>query len=395
MPQLTEGLTDRRDEHMPTLPSQSYLAWKISLSVLHALAIASGIYRLVHRFRVRKAGWDDYLVCIPVVLDIACIILFWFRFPAPPNIGQMPSQLQQVLDSFWLSLAPYLAIIWSTRAVLALSMVRIFPPKHRARQISFILTYLMGGAWIATVVVTAFTCKRPSTPSLMAIETKMCLKSTGKFPVTNIFLFVVDFVGDILLIVAPLIFFWKIKLPRAERRLILTVSCASFLTLLSAIVFAALTVGDLSLGNDSTLIISGMASIEAGTSLLVCNLAVVTTCLYQFITIRTSTISSSDTTLQTGASTDQRGQQDSNTQRYRTRTNTSQHFLSTTDLVSTPLNLTEISDFSLLSRSDSSLSSKSSEARSNFESLPSSGRQHAEHAENTRVTSPTRLHLPL
>ncbi|KAF8153755.1 hypothetical protein B0H34DRAFT_753183 [Crassisporium funariophilum] len=279
---------------MPTaaLPPQSYLAWKVSLTFVHALAIGSGVYRLVHRFRLQKTWWDDYIVFVPLVLEIPSIVLFWIRFPHrfDPNVP-IPSRLQ-ALDSYWLSTLPFLTIIWSTRAILALSVARIFPPRHRARLASLILAYSMGIAWVACILVTTLSCKKLRSNKLLENELKDCIKGVGGFPRVNIFLFTVDFLADAILVAAPLVFFWKIKLPRAEHRLILSVSCGSFLTLLSAIAFAALTISNINLGEDSFLIIAGLGRLEAAVSLMVCNLAVVITCLYRLFRTGTSPLQS-------------------------------------------------------------------------------------------------------
>ena len=52
----------------------------VSVTVLHLLAISSAVYRLRHRFRIRRAWWDDYVVFVPLALDVVYTPLFWVRF---------------------------------------------------------------------------------------------------------------------------------------------------------------------------------------------------------------------------------------------------------------------------------------------------------------------------
>lgn len=46
-----------------------------------------------------------------------------------------------------------------------------------------------------------------------------------------------DIIGDTLLVLCPMVWFWNIRLPPKERRFILLTFCGNVLTLLSAIVF--------------------------------------------------------------------------------------------------------------------------------------------------------------
>ncbi|KDR79716.1 hypothetical protein GALMADRAFT_63033 [Galerina marginata CBS 339.88] len=69
------------------VPLQSYLGWKVAVSFLHAFAIGSTLYRLTHRFRIRRLWWDDYIVCVPVVLNLAICIMVWIRFSRRGECG--------------------------------------------------------------------------------------------------------------------------------------------------------------------------------------------------------------------------------------------------------------------------------------------------------------------
>ncbi|KDR69770.1 hypothetical protein GALMADRAFT_145172 [Galerina marginata CBS 339.88] len=235
-----------------TLPPQSYLGWKVSMSILHILAIGSTIYRLIHRFRIQKTWLDDYIVFVPLVLDSIYWPIVCFRFShVDPNNEPWS---HRVLSSYWLSTFPFLLIVWATRIVLALSLARVFPKKHPARLCAFVLITFM------------------STGLLIVNEGQDCIKGVGGYPIKNTFLFAADFVGDILLVIAPIVFFWRLRLPSRERRLILMVFCGSILTLLLVIAFKIICSDDkISPGKDAVLIVAGLASIEAAISLFVCH----------------------------------------------------------------------------------------------------------------------------
>jgi len=265
------------------IPLQSYTAWKVSLSILHAVAILSTLYRLVHRFRMRRSWWDDYVAFLPLVLDPTYWMLTLIRFNHRVRDLTHPTQTFRVLNSFWLSLLPYLLIVWSTRVALALSLGRIFPLKHPARRWSYILVGIMIVSCIASILVSNLTCTYTSS-LLVLFEVTHCDTGAGGFLIQTIFLFAVNVFGDLLLVISPLIFFWRIKLPAGERRLILVVFSGSTLTLLAGIVVATIFLNkDVFPGVDYLLILEGLCNIEAAVSLFVCNLTVVSTCFYQAV----------------------------------------------------------------------------------------------------------------
>ncbi|KAF8901909.1 hypothetical protein CPB84DRAFT_1729440 [Gymnopilus junonius] len=264
-----------------TLPPQSYVAWKVSILILHLVAAISTIYRLVHRFRIRRPWWDDYLVFFPLAVDIMYCILTWIRFPHRYSYPLDLSKPMIVLNSIWLSLFPYLLVIWTTRMALALSLARIFPERHPARIWSFCLVVIMLLTCLSCMLVSTYTCTYTS-PIKSLLDATHCETGAGGFALQAILLVAHNITSDLLLIISPLIFFWRVGLPAMERRLVLFVFCGSILTLLTAASLAILFLNKgIATGVDSLLILVGMCNIESAISLTVCNLTVISTCLYR------------------------------------------------------------------------------------------------------------------
>jgi len=94
---------------------------------------------------------------------------------------------------------------------------------------------------------------------------------------------ILDFVADILLIVSPLTMLWKVKLPKAQRRLILALFSSSVFSLLASIAFCVTWALSAQFGPDSRIITRMTAQLQAAISLLVCNLLVVTMVFYRLI----------------------------------------------------------------------------------------------------------------
>ncbi|KAF9476674.1 hypothetical protein BDN70DRAFT_882138, partial [Pholiota conissans] len=211
---------------------------------------------------------------------------FWFSVPRELVASQSaPTVLSSlvILNSFWFKRFIFTVILWSTRIVLALSLVRLFPARTPARILSMLLVAIMLCFLVATFLISATTCHR-KTALLLANEPTDCTKGFAGFALVDAFVFVGDIGGDILLVICPLYWFWNIRLPTKERRLILLAFCGNMLTLSFVVIYVILVA--LSVGNtvvDQYLIRVGMARLEVAISLFVCNFTVVSTSIYRLV----------------------------------------------------------------------------------------------------------------
>ncbi|PPQ90339.1 hypothetical protein CVT25_007741 [Psilocybe cyanescens] len=264
------------------LPHKSYLGWKIVITIFHLFATTSTIYRLVHRYRIRRLWRDDYILFVALALDISHWPIYWARSPSVEGSSKSFIKTQQILNSYWLTIVPWFLILACTRISLALSFARIFPPRHPARRWSFTLVFFFILNFTGTVLATTLTCKAAS-GLLVASEMSECIRVSNGVPLKNIIVFVADASSDLSLILTPLYFFWGIKLPAQERRLILTFFCGSTLTLLSAVMYAVIANSQsvASLKKDWSLVNLGLGAIETSMSFVGCNSVVISTCFYQ------------------------------------------------------------------------------------------------------------------
>lgn len=162
----------------------------VTLTIFQAIAISSTLYRLFRRYRIQRLWWDDYVVVIPLVMDIVYTVIFCLQFrdsgeSSSVMVGFMNDEsiprrctdpsLEKVLEIYWLQIFFLLTIVWyaiksllgsrslsrivrSTRIVLALSLGRIFPSSHRARKSSIVLAGIFLLAYVLSVVSPLFTC---------------------------------------------------------------------------------------------------------------------------------------------------------------------------------------------------------------------------------------------
>ncbi|KAF8638739.1 hypothetical protein AX16_010462 [Volvariella volvacea WC 439] len=228
------------------------LPWKICLTILHCCGISSSLFRILHRFFSRSAWWDDYVAIVPFVAEILhCAMLWMFKNQGVGPISRKPF-------SFWLSTVVYLLQLWSSRVCLALSLARVIPDGQLTRKLAFHIAaaFALGGAGMLVGRVAACV---PRTESGSAKQSAQCIMHSG----LAIAGFTVDIIADLVLVACALISLWNVKLPKNERRLILSVFSASALTCIVAIVYMMLVLSPLNRPPMGPIYMAMMPHIEA------------------------------------------------------------------------------------------------------------------------------------
>ena len=59
-------------------PSTEY--WKVCMTLLHIVVIGTTCLRLLHRCQTKRMWWDDYITIIPLLVDVAYVVLMWLKF---------------------------------------------------------------------------------------------------------------------------------------------------------------------------------------------------------------------------------------------------------------------------------------------------------------------------
>ena len=159
---------------------------EVSASIFHFLVLGATLLRLIHRWRTRKIWWEDYTVCIVLLVDTILVILTWLRFRfggkhthfTPKWLWQyfvvhdiITGKVQGFIYSAWLSAAMAWAVIWwlfyfsfisqaywhhstrGSRFSLCLLLARIFPENHFFRRFSFVLSITFSLSYVAFLLV--------------------------------------------------------------------------------------------------------------------------------------------------------------------------------------------------------------------------------------------------
>ncbi|KDR81176.1 hypothetical protein GALMADRAFT_241731 [Galerina marginata CBS 339.88] len=260
-----------------TLSPQAAIAWEVGVTLLQAIAIASTVVRLAHRWRTDRMWWDDWTAFPPLFFDIMYVIILWLRVA---TIHSSRTKGEVFLFSTIFNVFLFRSVVWLSRISLALGISRIFPPKHRCRYFAFGLAALFLCAYIVNITTTALFHAGPPA-SACSTEDKECTRAAVRVWIMNLITLTFDAFADVILVVTPPIMLWKVRLPRNQRRLVLALFSSSILSFLASLAFVLVWMLNSHLGPNGYFIMMLCAHLQAFVCLLVCNLLVVTMLFYR------------------------------------------------------------------------------------------------------------------
>ncbi|KAF8149030.1 hypothetical protein B0H34DRAFT_734551 [Crassisporium funariophilum] len=276
------------DHRAMPIGTQSVTGWKAVITTLHVVALSFTAFRIFVRYQMQRLWWDDYLAFLPLVMDSIHLVLFWQ--------GLKQNFLSSVTDTFhgfFFVTFVHFTVLWSSRIILALSLARLFPPRHFARRGAFALAAFFFISYVITEVVGTVTCLGPGI-RWYNIQVHSCKRTAQGYPIGGVVAVSLDLSADVFLVALSVSVLWHIKLPPYQRRLILTTVSASILTLLSVLAFLIFWFSGLDLGPQVWLLIPATSHLEAATSLIVCNLQVVVLYAYRVALRRRTGVSAPD-----------------------------------------------------------------------------------------------------
>ncbi|KAF9233063.1 hypothetical protein BU15DRAFT_66922 [Melanogaster broomeanus] len=188
----------------------------------------------------------------------------------------------------------YLTRYRAGRMSILFSIIRIIHGSPRLKKFTYLCVAFFAACWIILIVEKVWQCATDRSWEHVPVSSgkPYCSLNTQ----ISVFQFTTDCVGVLILVVLPLRMLWRVKLPRRQRRMILSIFASSIVMAFGALFHTLGQVLDIYI-----VTISGINAEITGT-LLVCNLLVVVTYTYRFL-LGDSTSSSS--TEDTSASGDQ------------------------------------------------------------------------------------------
>ncbi|KAF8999796.1 hypothetical protein BDQ17DRAFT_733387 [Cyathus striatus] len=251
------------------IPLQPFLPWKISITILHGLAILTAFLRFEYRRRTRRLWWDDHAALVPAIIEFLNIAVFWIRirhFDAEDDI--LLRQLK--IDLSYINSACFATIIWWPRISMALAIVRITPHWSKLHRITLCVTFLFILNWIALGLAFIITCVVHSLWTHANSDILVCGPAYYVTPASV----TTDIVGDTILVILPLHHLWRLRLRRSQRRLILMVFSTSLLTLITAVVVVIFSYASVLRGPGGLFVWLMVTQIEEAISVIASNLTV-------------------------------------------------------------------------------------------------------------------------
>ncbi|KDR80760.1 hypothetical protein GALMADRAFT_44145, partial [Galerina marginata CBS 339.88] len=240
--------------------------------VLHGVAIALTIFRIWYRTVTKRLWWDDFMAFLAMAGDTVYLSVLWFPYAGSKSILQTHKVL---VIRYWLGLMLFLLVIWMTRISLALAIARIFPVGEPTRRFAIGLALLSSTLCLVTVIESAVICTKE--PALNTGPSATCQWPTS----LRVLVIAANIFSDALLVATPLYKLWRIRLPRNQRRLILTGFTASALTTSATVGCAVFQFSPEKWEPAKTILREKLSYFEAGISFVVCNLLVVITYCYR------------------------------------------------------------------------------------------------------------------
>ncbi|KAF5322348.1 hypothetical protein D9619_002206 [Psilocybe cf. subviscida] len=253
------------------LPSQSLIAWRVCMTLLHVLAVLSTTFRVSIRWRMARMWWDDYMTLLPTIVDVYLCSTLW----AGPQISRenflrVGSKRLRISNFFTTS------IIWCSRICILLSLGRIFPSRHANRQRINSLIALFAVFYVINIILVAVKCD--PTPT-----SKFCLRSSRRGNLLTIG-FALSVVGDVILVVCPITMLWKIKLPsQRDRQMILVALSTNIVTTLIFSVMAIIGYGPVKKDISYVILLYMLTHMATAFTLFSCNLLVVGSTIYRAV----------------------------------------------------------------------------------------------------------------
>ncbi|EGN92488.1 hypothetical protein SERLA73DRAFT_164020 [Serpula lacrymans var. lacrymans S7.3] len=258
---------------------------KIVATVLHALTFLLTGFRLWFRLNIQRFWWEDAWATLALLFDIICLVGLWIPANVSSQFNALPetsSGSNALVASVWFSLLLCPAVVWSSRMSIIYSVIRIISPTSSIRRFAFGIVVLFAIIWVGMAIVIIYLCH----------EMFWDLSPSPSLPYPIGYLQIsANVFSDIILVIFPLCLLWRVKLPRNERLVILSIFSSSILTSVASAVhaiyifpnpaFKGETLTNLEFRLDFGLVI--LSNLKAALSLVICNLLVIVTFLYRII----------------------------------------------------------------------------------------------------------------
>ncbi|KAG1877689.1 hypothetical protein DFJ58DRAFT_712386 [Suillus subalutaceus] len=238
--------------------------YQVSVTIVHTCTIVLTSWRLWYKIVQQCWWWEDVWAAIALAAIITSEVSVWIFSETP--MGSKP--WNGSIIAYWLLMINFTIGLWSSRLSMICSIVRLSSPT-RIRTIARWAAAAFGATTIVLLVHKCWFCARYHDWEEIA---PLSCSLASSVAITQV---IADFLSDMTLVVLPAQILHRVKLPRNQKILILSVFSGSLITTLLSIVHAVFFVQA-----DPILKIL-TAQLEMAFSVIICNLLPIITCLYK------------------------------------------------------------------------------------------------------------------
>ncbi|KZT20193.1 hypothetical protein NEOLEDRAFT_1048031, partial [Neolentinus lepideus HHB14362 ss-1] len=242
----------------------------VAATIVHPVAILCTVFRLGYRYTRLRFWWDDLLAGLSMALDVVCLVSIWILTDSS-SVGPVHQPRKALVVAYWFASIAFTSVLWSARLSILYSVMRITPSTMMLRRVMYAMAVSFGLMYISIIIQKVYMCAHHGKWETTHIL--QCHLGNG-IAITEL---TTDCISDIILVAIPWGLLLRIRLPKAHRKLLLTIFSASIVTTAVSIPHAVFVLGPEGLLSDIT------AHVEAGVSLIVANLLVILTYIYKVI----------------------------------------------------------------------------------------------------------------
>ncbi|KAF8837160.1 hypothetical protein BDN67DRAFT_909734, partial [Paxillus ammoniavirescens] len=260
----------------------------VTASAFQVVGLILTAFRIYFRLKIGRFWWEDAWAGISLLIGSIWMVAQW-TFLLTGEYG-----LTSIVGS-WMYSIGFTCIITTVRLSVLFSITRVISESSRLRKFTHVCAAFFAACWVILIIEKIVQCVDPSWHAVPISSGKPFCQVK---PRIYIFEFSTDCVAVLILVVLPLRMLWKVRLPRRQRRMILSIFASSIV-----IAFGALfhTLGQVL--HVYIVMIAGI-NVEIALSLIVCNLLVVVTCTYRFLLHDDASSSGTDSTEDTSTDDD-------------------------------------------------------------------------------------------
>ncbi|KAG9312017.1 hypothetical protein JVU11DRAFT_7291 [Chiua virens] len=238
---------------------------RVVATIFEVLGLVLTTWRIYFRLKIGRFWWEDAWAAILLVTGVIWLIAWWIYLKS--------NDLTSIVAG-WFNSIGFTCIVTLARTSILYSIIRIIHGRPRLLKFSYACVAFFAACWIILIVEKVVQCALDSTwHKVYTFGAPSCLQKASY----TIFQFITDCIAVSILVAIPLHMLWRVKLPRRQRRMILSIFASSIVLAFGALfhlVGEILTI--------PIVITSGM-HVKAALSIIVCNLLVVVTYTYRFL----------------------------------------------------------------------------------------------------------------